>query len=537
MAKQKVASWYWVVTVALIPVFVVLVVILQSVFQQRSQYQIEAARIEVEVISNQDKLIPLQNQMMGVSAVIGFGMADVNGYTGDFTDAMTAPGGNAEEEAKPQEERNPVYVVMRRTETEFYEGKVQGYMSTRKWLDNFDNKLRRYIAYKVQEEYTLKAKKAADGAWTDNLSTLTRSIESSTERTAMVVPALKLDEVNMTPDPDTDIKEGVFRPPVRVTLEMIFAKQFGLIGQLEVASSRYKGLLYAEVAGRAGDLYVGFEAGVNAKKLANLTKDSIITNGSQPALLDILKSDSVEQLDLAKSSANAAADEARGNSSEFDLRHVSEKTRLTGHEDAFEAELSAAKSDAEAFEKLINEIPLIKSLVKLEKSQADGEISFSDFSRKLCHINLGRGDNIRAGQRFEIWRTHGRKRDKFVAVVEIVRALSNSFSLCTVLSLTDKNDPVRKGDSIVSRIYHKGRFLKIALHGDFKAPSEAYGRERLAELLKLAGCTIVEKVNPGVDLTVTGSNLLGDERYRNARKVLRFETIKEDDIRLYIDPR
>ncbi|MEE9311048.1 MAG: hypothetical protein V3V10_01425, partial [Planctomycetota bacterium] len=203
----------------------------------------------------------------------------------------------------------------------------------------------------------------------------------------------------------------------------------------------------------------------------------------------------------------------------------------------FQNEIDAARRDAEAFKKMTNSIPLMKDVVKLQKSEADGEISFSDFTRKLCHIDLGRSDNVRSGQRFEVWRTHGRERDKFIGIVEIIRTLSNSYSLCTVLSLTDDNDPVRQSDTIVSRLYHKGIFLKIALHGDFKAPSEAYSKARLTELLRLQGCEVVDKVQIGVDLTIVGSNLLGDEWYRAARKSLRFETMKEDDVRLYIDPR
>ena len=32
---------------------------------------------------------------------------------------------------------------------------------------------------------------------------------------------------------------------------------------------------------------------------------------------------------------------------------------------------------------------------------------------------------------------------------------------------TDDSDPVRKGDQIVSKIWHDGKFLTIALHGNY----------------------------------------------------------------------
>jgi hypothetical protein len=40
-----------------------------------------------------------------------------------------------------------------------------------------------------------------------------------------------------------------------------------------------------------------------------------------------------------------------------------------------------------------------------------------------------------------------------------------------------------------------------------------------------------------VDLVILGSNLFGDEWYREARNDLRFAAMQEDSIRLYVDPR
>ncbi|MHC4841707.1 MAG: hypothetical protein ACYTDT_12285 [Planctomycetota bacterium] len=532
--KQQVASWYWIVTTALIPAFVIAALMWVNFQQQRSEYRSQASRIELQVTENHKRLVPLQNRMTNVATAIGFGMGDVKAYTEEFT--VKAPDGFGEEDQKPEAERNPVYVVMRRTETAYYEGKVQEYMSARKWLENLDLKLRRYIAYKSQEYYTLKTIELGTPE-AESMGKLSRSIQEHEERDALVVPADKLENVNLNLNPDADIHEGFMKPPARVSLEMILGKQFELISQLQQANKHQYSLLFSETTGGDSNnpVYVGFAAGNEAVKKANKTKDKLVT-GNDP-LFDELKEKSDNALLEAKNAEDEAADSAGAAKSDYELRRVAKDQRLTGLEDGFQNEVDAAKRDAEAFKKMTVSIPLIKSVVKLEKAEADGEISFSDFTRKLCHIDLGRSDNVKAGQRFEVWRTHGRKRDKFIGVVEIIRTLSNSYSLCTVLSLADDNDPVRQSDTIVSRLYHKGRFLKVALHGDFEPPSEAYSKARLTEMLRLAGCTVVEKVQPGVDLTVVGSNLLGDEWYRNARKMLRFETMKEDDIRLYIDPR
>src|SRR5690606_24456051 len=157
-------------------------------------------------------------------------------------------------------------------------------------------------------------------------------------------------------------------------------------------------------------------------------------------------------------------------------------------------------------------------------------VSYSDYSRGIVHIDLGHADGVKAGQRFEIWRLHGFEKDEFVGVVEIIRTLSPHFSLCTVLTLTNEDDPVRKGDKIVSRLWHEGKFLSVALHGSYEPPNEAYTKERLSELLRQAGVKVVDKVQPGTDLVVLGSNLLGDAWYRRARNDLRFDTLREDDV-------
>ncbi|MEZ5992621.1 MAG: hypothetical protein R3E76_09740 [Planctomycetota bacterium] len=114
--------------------------------------------------------------------------------------------------------------------------------------------------------------------------------------------------------------------------------------------------------------------------------------------------------------------------------------------------------------------------------------------------------------------------------------LSAHYSLCTVLTLTDENDPVSKGDQIMSKIWHDGSSVDCASR-QLRTTQRGLQQERLTEMLKQLGVTVVEKVQPGTDIVILGSNLLGDEWYRRARNDLRFETLKEDDIRIYVDPR
>ncbi|MCA8946108.1 MAG: hypothetical protein KDB29_07770, partial [Planctomycetes bacterium] len=249
------------------------------------------------------------------------------------------------------------------------------------------------------------------------------------------------------------------------------------------------------------------------------------------------KAESISQLDDAFNVADLAKAETDAKKVRLELMVVGAEGRISDLQTSFQNEKATHESDAQEFENLIRNLPRLKIPVKLEKSDPDGEITYSDYTRGVTHIDLGYSDGVRIGQRFEVWRRHGFEKDEFVGVIEVIRMLSAHYSLCTVLTLTDENDPVSKGDQIMSKIWHDGKFLSIALHGSYEPPNEAYSKERLTEMLKQLGVTVVEKVQPGTDIVILGSNLLGDEWYRRARNDLRFETLKEDDIRIYVDPR
>jgi hypothetical protein len=315
-------------------------------------------------------------------------------------------------------------------------------------------------------------------------------------------------------------------------MELVFGLQFQLIGDLLTANHHQYGLLYGEVAGAidksTGVGYIGEEmrtADVRDKfgALAKL----IGTRGTEAgSRLNALANATISSADLTSVEAEKVAGRVQGMG-----------TKIDDLAQAFETERATHQADAEAFEKLTRNIPRIKTPIKIEKRQPDGEISYSDYNRRVVHIDLGAADGVRAGQRFEVWRFSGREADLTIGVIEIIRTLNDHYSLASVLSLVDDQKPVNKSDKVISRIWDNGRFLTIALHGSFEPPTQAYSKERLTALLQQAGCRIVDKVQPGTDMVITGSNLLGDDWYRKVKDDLRFEGLREEDIRIYVDPR
>jgi hypothetical protein len=339
--------------------------------------------------------------------------------------------------------------------------------------------------------------------------------------------------------------DKVMQKPTKVTLELVFRRQVQLIRDLVGANLHQYTLLYSDVSGEVDVMELGEDG-----KWRKVGTAKVGYEGEKAGLDDTLakltllnrrvgerKDVSVARLDDATGAAEDASRETEAGDARLQTMYVATEGQIEVLKTTFEREKQTHEGDAQKFEDLVRTLPRLKIPQKLEKSDPDGEISYSDYARGVIHVNLGSADGIRNGQRFEVWRLHGFEKDEFVGVVEIVRMLSAHYSLATVLTLSNEDDPVRKGDKVVSQLWQDGEFLTVALHGTYEPPNEAYSKERLTELLKQAGVRVVDKVQPGTDVVILGSLLLNDEWYRRARNDLRFETMKENDVRIYVDPR
>lgn len=539
MAKQapKVASWYWITSAVLTP-FVLLATVLWAYFALQSQaYKAEAQRIAIQIEAEAADFDPMVAHMKELAAVTGFGMGDPLKDVG--SDALkaqvTAPAPIQDQEpTKPYEDRNPIYNIMRDAENKFYgekgeTGHVHKYLAARAYLGAFETSIKRYLALKTYQYYTVRTIDIGGQTVAVAGGDLNRPIQET--EGAFFPPETEIERAWGDFTNKKEPADPTLREPARITMELVMRKQAQLISDLVAADQHQYNLLYAEVTGDVGGFPVGYLG--EEKRRDDVLKAIAALNG----LVDGRRDVSNQRLTEALESADLALTETKAKKSRYELLTLAADSRISGLADRFEAERAAHETDATEYEKMTKLLPRIKVPIKIEKRESDGDVTFSDYGRRVVHINLGRADGVRAGQRFEVWRLHGREQDAVVGVIEIVRTLSEHYSLCTVLSLVNDSDPVRKNDKIISRIWHKGRFLTVALHGTFEPPNQAYTAARLIELLKLQGCTIVEKVQPGTDIVITGSNLLGDEWYRKARDDIRFETLKEEDVRVYVDSR
>jgi hypothetical protein len=550
MAKQsnKVASWYWVTTAILTPFLLAATLVQWYYGQQVLEQRAEGTRLVIKLQKDHEQLAPLVTHMKNVSGATGFKMAEPLGKTNDLADSAPRPKifeGEEGERNAPPEKQSPLLRAYLDAEGRFYGagagsgGFLHEYMSTRAWLDEFEVKLKDYVAVKSYQYYTVQTIEIGGTGAAVASGNLYRPIDTADNifvptQGAVVEARQKFGE-KQTPS------DGVMQPPTRVTLELVFRKQSQLIRDLVSANLHQYNLLFADVSGMVTIVnqetgqqethYVGFEG-------ENRSLDDIVAKtGDLNRRIDNRRNESSRRLVDAREVASNAAIDTDTKDNRLQIMVGAADGRIEDLQDKFQNEKTTHETDAQAYEDMIRTLPRIKSPQKLEFSDADGEVTYSDYARRVVHLSLGHMDGVRAGQRFEIWRPHGFEKDEFVGVVEIIRTLSAHFSLCTVLSLTNDNDPVRKGDKAMSHFWQNGKFLSVALHGTFEPPNQSYSRERLTELLTQMGVKVVDKVQPGTDLVILGSNLLGDEWYRRARNDLRFDTLREEDIRLYVAPR
>ncbi len=574
--QQKVASWYWVVSAALTPFIMIAMIVAAWGFYKSKSYRNEAEAIVAKLDEDHKRFEPLHAQIKEVAEVTGaFIKADPDQFIGTLAGVSKARPGVAEEDQKGAD-ANVVYRRWREAEVKYYgegtaekHGMMQEYWSARQFLDKLNTNVERWVAYKSYQVYTLKTinlyqpegERPADTteapAGTPPAGTEgtppgptpppTRAVVASgvLERKGqkrVVSPDLPKENVYLPTDGEIDAAhtrykanevpgDRAMRPLRTVTMESVLRQQMLLIDELVSADIRQYGILVGEVSGDDDQIGVGRWAEEQRKKnmvdeLGRKSQDVKNRGSAAKGAIDNTKAADTEL-------GNLASELQRRFEDNFNILIG----KITIEAQKFEAEKQMHEADKKAFVDNLKKITKIKSQTTIKRADADGHITYSDDVRKSIHIDLGRMDGVKAGQRFEVWRYSGMEMDKMLGVIEIVRTLSDYTSLCTILELADNAEPVRKGDAIVSRVWHAGKFLTVALHGDFEPPQQAYSKARLTELLKQAGVRVVEKVQPGTDLVITGSNLFGDEWYRNARNDLRFEILKEEEVRLYVDPR
>ncbi|MHC5040652.1 MAG: hypothetical protein ACYTHM_25345, partial [Planctomycetota bacterium] len=102
---------------------------------------------------------------------------------------------------------------------------------------------------------------------------------------------------------------------------------------------------------------------------------------------------------------------------------------------------------------------------KEDVATPDGRVTRADVDHGYAYIDLGRVDGVRVGQRFKVYtvRKGGWRKPKGEG--RIIR-VEKDFSQCSILSLTDADDPIAMGDTIWNKQFkppslpHDGRVTR-----------------------------------------------------------------------------
>ena len=229
------------------------------------------------------------------------------------------------------------------------------------------------------------------------------------------------------------------------------------------------------------------------------------------------KSELDRKLQTVANEAKAKASEYQGSNdqlrSDFAAANQERENRITqvteSHR-AKQAELEEERVKAAATEKKLNQEKselknhnsalVAKDEMRQPPDSPDGKLLVAKQGIKVAYINLGRKDMLMPGTRFRIRTPNSDKVKGYATVTRIEDERAE-------VELTEFVDPVgdyaRAGDQIYNDIYTPRVTRTIYLMGNFTAP---YNKPELTNLLKRLGNRVVDKMAPGVDTVIVGSD-------------------------------
>lgn len=167
----------------------------------------------------------------------------------------------------------------------------------------------------------------------------------------------------------------------------------------------------------------------------------------------------------------------------------------------------------------------------LRWAEPDGEIYLADMNLGLCWIDLGRMHHVQTGMIFEVFRRGKGGMRVFKGRIE-VRRIHDDLSQCAILECYDpENDPIVKGDFIISPLYDPKEAPILVFIGDFRNPY--YSKRQLEKKLAEINIKVESRVTVNTDWIVIGENPEAHEDYEKAR-FWNIPVMREEELLRYI---
>ncbi len=176
-------------------------------------------------------------------------------------------------------------------------------------------------------------------------------------------------------------------------------------------------------------------------------------------------------------------------------------------------EIAALRSEISEKRRRIQE--LIKKKPKtIMWVDPDGEIILSDNKLGHCWVNLGRRDGLRVGSVFEVFRYIKGGRRKSKGRIEIKKIEDNLSQAAITEALDPEDDPIVKGDHIISPFFDKHETKEFVFAGELTNP--LYSKREVIKMIEEMGAKVARELSVKTDFLVAGKGAEETEEYARA---------------------
>lgn len=163
-----------------------------------------------------------------------------------------------------------------------------------------------------------------------------------------------------------------------------------------------------------------------------------------------------------------------------------------------------------------------------DEETIDGKIVFADPRSQSVYINLGVGQKVLKGLKFDVYRQAPKAKRALVGRIEITKIM-DKVSLATIIEIKNPLDPIVNGDMIMNPLFNYQNPIHISIAGEFRKMKN----EEAKKLIEQIGAKVEPEVTVKTNFVVIAQK---NEQHDNYKKACAFGVtlINEETILRYI---
>lgn len=190
-----------------------------------------------------------------------------------------------------------------------------------------------------------------------------------------------------------------------------------------------------------------------------------------------------------------------------------ERTEKQELEKKLNIEIAALRSEISEKRRRIQEL-IKKKPQTIMWVDPDGEVVLADNKLGHCWVNLGRRDGLRVASVFEVFRYIKGGRRKSKGRIEIKKIQDNLSQAAIIESLDPEDDPIVKGDHIISPFFDKREIKEFVFAGELTNP--IYSKQEVIRMIEEMGAKVSRELSVETDFLVVGKGAEETEEYARA---------------------